>query len=113
MNDTLSVSVLIAVVGITAITSFAVFFLVWWLWLRKLHLSAENWQERDFDESLDMPADHFANAELVHQLRVGANGRTISVLESDGKRFVRVNGELSRKERAQMMRYLKAEGYMD
>ncbi|HSI82309.1 MAG: hypothetical protein ACAI35_16165 [Candidatus Methylacidiphilales bacterium] len=114
MNDNISVSVLIAVVGLTAIASLGVFFLIWWLWLRKLHQVSESWQDREFDESsLDIPTDHFANAELVHQIRVRTNGRTISVLESDGKRFIRVDGELSRKERAQMMRYLKAEGYMD
>ena len=34
------------------------------------------------------------------------------VLESDGKRFIHVDGELSPNERLKMVNYLKSEGFM-
>jgi hypothetical protein len=36
----------------------------------------------------------------------------VSVLESDGKRFIHVAGELSPHERTKVVRYLRSEGFM-
>ena len=56
--------------------------------------------------------DAEAYGELVAQFKVNHGKQVISVLESDGKRFIHVDGELSAPERARMVRYLKSEGFM-
>jgi hypothetical protein len=56
----------------------------------------------------EMPSD----GELVAQFKVNHGKQVVSVLESHGKRFIHVNGELSTAERAKMVRYLKLEGFM-
>jgi hypothetical protein len=50
--------------------------------------------------------------ELVAQFRAKEGRQVISVLEADGKRFLHIDGEISAKERARMVRYLKSEGFM-
>lgn len=50
--------------------------------------------------------------ELVAQFKVNHGKQVISLLESDGVRFIHVDGELSGAERARMVRYLKSEGFM-
>ncbi len=51
-----------------------------------------------------------AVGELVARVHHGR--LVVSVLESDGKRFIHVNGELSPGERSKVVHYLKSEGFM-
>jgi hypothetical protein len=44
--------------------------------------------------------------------RVNHGRHVVSVLESDGKRFIHVTGELSAVERTKVVHYLKSEGFM-
>jgi len=50
--------------------------------------------------------------ELVAQFKDKQGRQVISVLEADGKRFLHIDGEISARERARMVRYLKSEGFM-
>ncbi len=54
--------------------------------------------------------DTMACGELVARVHHGRH--VVSVLESDGKRFIHVNGELSPGERSKVVHYLKSEGFM-
>jgi len=56
--------------------------------------------------------DTMAYGELVAQFKVNQGKQVVSVLESEGKRFIHVDGELSANERTKMVRYLKSEGFM-
>ncbi len=56
--------------------------------------------------------DAAACGELVAQFKVNHGKQVVSVLESDGKRFIHIDGELTGPERAKMVRYLKSEGFM-
>jgi hypothetical protein len=56
--------------------------------------------------------DAIAYGELIAQFKVNQGKQVVSVLESDGKRFIHVVGELSPNERTKMVRYLKSEGFM-
>ena len=56
--------------------------------------------------------DANAYGELIAQFKVNQGKQVISVLESDGKRFIHVVGELSPNERSKMVRYLRSEGFM-
>jgi len=53
-----------------------------------------------------------AHGELIAQFKVNYGKQTVSILESEGKRFIHVDGELSPKERAKMIHYLKSEGFV-
>jgi len=55
-------------------------------------------------------SDTMACGELV--ARVNHGRHVVSVLESDGKRFIHVSGELSPGERSKVVHYLKSEGFM-
>jgi len=50
--------------------------------------------------------------ELIAQFKVNQGKQVVSVLESDGKRFIHVVGDLTPSERTKMIRYLKSEGFM-
>jgi hypothetical protein len=54
--------------------------------------------------------DTMAVGELV--ARVNHGRLVVSVLESEGKRFIHVNGEISASERTKVVHYLKSEGFM-
>jgi hypothetical protein len=54
--------------------------------------------------------DTMACGELVARVHHGRH--VVSVLESEGKRFIHVNGELSPGERNKVVHYLKSEGFM-
>jgi hypothetical protein len=54
--------------------------------------------------------DTMACGELV--ARVNHGRHVVSVLESEGKRFIHVSGELSANERSKVVHYLKSEGFM-
>ena len=55
-------------------------------------------------------SDTMACGELV--ARVNHGRLVVSVLESEGKRFIHVNGEISAVERSKVVHYLKSEGFM-
>ena len=80
--------------------------------LQKKILQAIAKSGRDADEIFLTGSDVTSCGELVAQFKVNYGKQTISVLESDGKRFIHVDGELSGPERARMVRYLKSEGFM-
>jgi len=67
---------------------------------------------RDAEELFLTGKDAIAYGELIAQFKVNHGKQVVSVLESDGKRFIHVVGELSPNERTKMMRYLKSEGFM-
>lgn len=50
--------------------------------------------------------------ELIAQFKVNQGKQVVSILESDGKRFIHVDGELSARERAKVIHYLKSEGFV-
>ena len=54
--------------------------------------------------------DTMACGELVARVTHGRH--VVSVLESEGRRFIHVNGELSPGERSKVVHYLKSEGFM-
>jgi hypothetical protein len=57
-------------------------------------------------------SDAEAHGELIAQFKVNYGKQVVSILESEGKRFIHVDGELSPKERAKMIHYLKSEGFV-
>jgi len=57
-------------------------------------------------------SDAAVHGELIAQFKVNQGKQVVSILESDGKRFIHVDGELSAKERAKMIHYLKSEGFV-
>ena len=67
---------------------------------------------RDPEELILTGRDAIAYGELIAQFKVNHGKQVVSVLESDGKRFIHVVGELSPHERTKMVRYLKLEGFM-
>jgi hypothetical protein len=115
VNDLLFLAVTAAVAGGV---SFAVF-MGYFYWFRREH---RRWQKRILNAITDAgrdPDDLFltgrdaaAHGELVAQFKVNQGKQVVSVLESDGKRFIHVVGELSPLEREKMVRYLKSEGFM-
>lgn len=106
-----------------ALSSAVVIVSAWFFWLRHMEkqlsrleylLDRMPAQGTLLNASPNSPATG-APTELVAQFKVsdGQQEQTVTVLESDGKRFFRVDGELSRSQRAQMLRYLQSEGFMD
>jgi hypothetical protein len=67
---------------------------------------------RDPEELFLTGRDAITYGELIAQFKVNQGKQVVSVLESDGKRFIHVVGELSANERTKMVRYLKSEGFM-
>lgn len=112
-----------AVVGASALTTLTVFIALIFPWLRSIHRQIEHIQELllypDMENEhapvglreLAGPGD--SDAHPVAQFQLKASGRTISVVESGGKRFMKIDGQVSRKERDQLIRYLRSEGFLD
>lgn len=113
-----------------ALVSAVVFASLWVCWLRHMQGQLKRIQRLMHNQPIPparpQPAAAAATAtanfpghmltkkpEVVAQFKVKDGQQTVSVLESDGKRFLRVDGDLSWKQRLQMLRYLKAEGFMD
>jgi hypothetical protein len=67
---------------------------------------------RDPDNLIVTGRDILSSGELVAQFKVNHGKQVVSLLESDGRRFIHVDGDLSAPERARMVRYLKSEGFM-
>jgi hypothetical protein len=57
-------------------------------------------------------SDASIHGELIAQFKVNHGKQVVSILESDGKRFIHVDGELSARERAKVIHYLKSEGFV-
>jgi len=109
---------LIEIVAV-AMTSSLVVFVACFYWFRreqrrlqKRIVEAITRAGSDPDEFFFTGTDAAACGELVAQFKVDHGKRIVSLLESDGKRFIHVDGELSAPERARMVRYLKSEGFM-
>ncbi len=115
MDDILFLAITAAV---AAGVSFAVFMgcLYWFRReqrrLQKKILQAIAEAGRDPEELFLSGRDASSYGELVAQFKVNQGKRVVSLLESDGRRFIHVDGELSAVERAKMVRYLKSEGFM-
>jgi len=113
---------LAAVVIVTALTSATVFFLLWLFWLRQFQRRIERLGERlhpNGQNGLQVrkqklkPAEHEPEeGELVATFKLSNSEHTVSIIEENGKRYLRVDGELSDQERDQMLRYLKSEGFL-
>jgi hypothetical protein len=105
-------------VGVAALTSLAICAACFY-WFRR---DQRRWQKRvlravtDADHAPEDPfltgRDAMAYGELIAQFKVNHGKQVVSVLESEGKRFIHVVGELSPTERSKMVRYLKSEGFM-
>lgn len=105
-------------VAVAACASLAVFSACFY-WFRR---EQRSWQKRilravtdsgrDSEELFLTGRDAITYGELIAQFKVNQGKQVVSVLESDGKRFIHVVGELSPTERTKMVRYLKSEGFM-
>jgi hypothetical protein len=104
--------------SIAASVSLAVFIACFY-WFRR---EQRRWQkkllqtiakaERNPDELFLTGKEAITYGELIAQFKVNQGRQVVSVLESDGKRFIHVVGDLSPGERTRMVRYLKSEGFM-
>ena len=105
-------------IAVAAFASLAVFNVCFY-WFRReqrrwqkriLHAIADS--GRDPEELFLTGRDAIAYGELIARFKVNHGKQVVSVLESDGKRFIHVVGQLSPHERTKMVRYLKSEGFM-
>lgn len=105
-------------VAVAACASLAVFSACFY-WFRR---EQRRWQKRILravaesgrgpEELFLTGRDAITYGELIAQFKVNQGKQVVSVLESDGKRFIHVVGDLSPNERTKMVRYLKSEGFM-
>lgn len=114
-NDILFLAITVAVAASASLAVFAACF--YWFrreqrrWQKRiLHAIADS--GRDPEELILTGRDAIAYGELIAQFKVNHGKQVVSVLESEGKRFIHVAGELSPGERTKMVRYLKSEGFM-
>ncbi len=114
-GDVLFLLITIAVAAIVSLTVFAACF-HWFRReqsrLRKKILNDVTGNECNPDSLFLTGRDAALHGELVAQFKVNQGKQVVSLLESDGKRFLHVDGKLSAPERAKMVRYLKSEGFM-
>jgi hypothetical protein len=113
-NDLLALSLTVAV----AVCASLAVFLACFYWFRREQL---RWQKKILravadstrdPEQLFLTGEAITYGELIAQFKVNQGKQVVSVLESDGKRFIHVVGELTPIERTKMVRYLKSEGFM-
>ena len=112
-NDLLFIAVTVAVAAAASLAVFVACF----YWFRR---EQRRWQkkilraiaDRGPEELFLTGRDAITYGELIAQFKVNHGKQVVSVLESDGKRFIHVAGELSLSERTKMVRYLKSEGFM-
>jgi hypothetical protein len=109
----------ILIFGFSAVLAAAVSFAVcFWLFRREQRrlqskiLASMAHHGQECDELFLTGIDVAAYGELIAQFKVNHGKRVVSLLEAGGKRFIHVDGELSTLERANMVRYLKSEGFM-
>ncbi|PAW79975.1 MAG: hypothetical protein B9S32_01205 [Verrucomicrobia bacterium Tous-C9LFEB] len=124
MSSDLGSLLMAAVLG--ALASSVIFATLWVAWLRRMQKQLKQIERLMYNKPIpparptpmESAAAFASNVmtkkpELVAQFKVKDGQQTVSVMESDGKRFLRVDGDLSWKQRLQMLRYLKSEGFMD
>ena len=114
-NEVLFLALTAAVAAVAALAVFAACF----HWFKR---EQRRWQKkflkivsdsgRNPEELILTGRDTRAYGELIAQFKVNQGKQVVSVLESDGKRFIHVVGDLSPNERTKMVRYLKSEGFM-
>jgi hypothetical protein len=114
-NDVLFLALVVAATVCASLAVFAACF-YWFrreqrLWQKKI-LRAIADSGRDPEDLIVTGREAIAYGELIAQFKVNHGKQVVSVLESDGKRFIHVVGELSPTERTKMVRYLKSEGFM-
>jgi hypothetical protein len=114
-GDALFLVLTALVVITTSLVSFAICF--YWFKREQKRMHKRNLKAiadaiRDPDELFLTGRDTMAYGELVAQFKVHQGKRVVSVLESDGKRYIHVDGELTPIERTKMARYLKSEGFL-
>jgi hypothetical protein len=112
MNDL----VFLAITALVAASASLAVFMACFYWFQR-HLQKRIFKaiadsSRHPEEQFLTGRDASAYGELVAQFKVNQGKQVVSVLESDGKRFIHVVGELSVEERTKMVRYLKSEGFM-
>ena len=114
-NDIFFLAVTIAVVAFALLAVILACFFWFRREQRRLHkkiLNAVANTGRDPDDLFLTGGNTIAHGELVAQFKVNHGKQVVSLLESHGKRFLHVDGQLSAPERAKMVRYLKSEGFM-
>jgi hypothetical protein len=109
----------LAMTVVVAVCASLAVFMACFYWFRR---EQQRWQKqilRALADSGRNPEDLFLTGrdaisygELIAQFKVNQGKQVVSVLESEGKRFIHVVGELSPIERTKMVRYLKSEGFM-
>ena len=114
-NEILFVALTVLVSACTALAVFAICF----HWFRR---EQRRWQKKFLkaiadsgrcpEELILTGRDTRAYGELIAQFKVNQGKQVVSVLESEGKRFIHVVGDLTPNERTKMVRYLKSEGFM-
>jgi hypothetical protein len=99
--------------GVAGLASFAVF-AACFFWFRREQRRLFRSISRASSGAPEFVAGHGAAAggELVAQFKVNRGKQVLSLMEADGRRFIRVDGELTRREREKLIRYLKSEGFM-
>src|ERR1700683_5415171 len=114
-NDVLYLALTIAIAASASLAVFIACF--YWFrreqrrWQKKLLQAIAN-SDRNADELFLTGKDAITYGELIAKFKVNQGKQVVSVLESDGKRYIHVVGELSPGERTKMVRYLKSEGFM-
>jgi len=114
-NEVLFLALTAAVAAVAALAVFAACF----HWFKR---EQRRWQKkflkivsdsgRNPEELILTGRDTRAYGELIAQFKVNQGKQVVSVLESEGKRFIHVVGDLTPNERTKMVRYLKSEGFM-
>jgi hypothetical protein len=109
-NDLLFLALTAGVAGLASLIVFAACF----HWFRREQRRVLRSMTRASGRPAELLTDQdmAVDGELVAQFKVNRGRQVLSVLEADGRRFIHVEGELSRREREKLIRYLKSEGFM-
>ena len=115
VEDVLSLAITASVAAAVSLVVFTAFF----FWFRR---EQNRWQKkilnimvtagREPEGMFLVDGEVAPTGELIAQFKVNHGKRVVTILESEGKRFIHVDGELSAKERAKMIHYLKSEGFV-
>jgi hypothetical protein len=115
-QDILFLALTAAVAALAALGVFAVCFRYWFRGeqrrMQKRILNAIKEAGRDPEDVILTGRDTESFGELIAQFKVNQGKQVISVLESDGRRFIHVVGDLTPNARTKVVRYLKSEGFM-
>lgn len=115
-QDLLFLALTAAVAAFAALAVFAICFRYWFRGeqrrMQKRILNAINEAGRQPEDIILTGRDTEAFGELIAQFKVNQGKQVVSVLESDGRRFIHVEGDLTPSERSKVVRYLKSEGFM-